>query len=72
MPEQKITIVRQRILRLIWIVMSLLVIWFRGDLSPRAAPRGAKPRGPPVEITTVDPGEDGGRDIPKPQPEGRC
>ena len=54
MPKQKSIIARQWILRLICaIAMSFLVIWFRGDLPPRAA-LGQSQEGPPVQITTVD------------------
>jgi hypothetical protein len=55
MLKQKTTIVRQWILRLSCVAaMSFLVIWFRGDLPPRAA-LGQSQEGPPVEITEADP-----------------
>jgi hypothetical protein len=60
MLKQKTTKARQWILRLICATaMSLLVIWFRGDLPPRAA-LGQSQVGPPIEITTVDPDAHGG------------
>jgi len=53
--KQKAIIARQWILRLICVAaMSFLVIWFRGDLPPRAA-LGQSQVGPPVELTMVDP-----------------
>src|SRR6266508_2308270 len=52
---QKLTIVRQWILRLICgIAMVLLAIWFRGDLPLRDT-LGNSQSGPQVEITEVDP-----------------
>jgi hypothetical protein len=60
MLKQKATKTRQWILRLICAtVISFLVMWFRGDLPPRAA-LGQSQVGPPIEITTVDPDAVGG------------
>src|SRR5262245_39595878 len=55
MLNQKATMARQWILRLICgIAMGLLVIWFRGDLPPRVG-LGQSQEAPQVEITEVDP-----------------
>ncbi len=60
MLEQKTTIISKWVLRLICgIAMGLLLMWFRGDLPPRAA-LGQSQVGPPIEITTVDPNAVGG------------
>jgi hypothetical protein len=52
--KQKALIARQWILRLICVAaVSFLVIWFRGDLPPRAA-LGQSQELPPVDLTVVD------------------